>query len=261
VRNGLPRQRAISADERAATKRASENARAVVYGRQGCSYGVPVQVASTWRVELRPVFPFRRLLPLLLLGILAGCASLPPPAIPVANLKQYRIASVEVRGTDKFGSWPAIEEAYLKSVNATGKERARILGAPVSKEPALAAYAAKALQDILQHDLPQGTADLFGGPKPVTAIVTVLSFDVPSTAQRILIGGSPMLIAEIRLVEPNGAVVLASPNLVGVVPMAGGIAGVVVTSAADSLAGNDEIGRRLVASLVLRYHDWLAPKS
>ena len=189
---------------------------------------------------------------------MSACASLPPPA-PTVSLERFHIASVEVEGAMTIRSWPVEEEAYIKSRNLDSEAAGKIRTRPISENAELTAHVAGLLKELFLADLKRETGAHLAGPTPAKAVVRLSRFDVPSLARRMFTDQIAVLEATVTLVEPGGAVVVASPALTAALPLLGGLSSpvaAIVETANPSL----DPGRTLVSSYAGKYRGWLFPK-
>jgi hypothetical protein len=78
-------------------------------------------------------------------------------------------------------------------------------------------------------------AGALNGSRPVRIEVVVTQFIVPTAAQRIIVGGSNMMTADVNLVDAkSGAVILAHPKFTWAIQGGQGIGGVIAQAIVDS---------------------------
>ncbi|MET3356557.1 hypothetical protein V5F34_01240 [Xanthobacter autotrophicus] len=194
----------------------------------------------------------------ILLVTLAACASLPAPSISLADLGQFRLAGVEVKGAQAFGSWPAEEEAYLAAHALDQDTINRIKTRPIREEPAMATFALARASHLMQQEMTSATASIFTGQKPVKMVVDLRRFDVPSVARRIFTDQVATLSGRVLLVDQHGVTLLDSPDLNVAIPLLGGLS-TPVASAVEASSGNDP-GAGLVRKFAEAYRGWLLQK-
>jgi hypothetical protein len=103
----------------------------------------------------------------------------------------------------------------------------------------------------------QAVAGRLNGSRPVRLDLVVGEFTIPSVAQRLLIGGGPMMHASATLVDARtGAVIIAHPDVQAFLLRGSGIIGVAVASAMDN-ATNQTQESRLIAEYGRAYRSWL----
>lgn len=168
---------------------------------------------------------------------LAGCATVPPPALAISDLARYRIADVAVENVEVIDSWPAEEEIFLKK-GAGGDPGAadRLRNESASHFPALKAQMQAAMTDRFRAEFGALLGQTLSGPRPVKAVVRLKTFDIPSTLKRVLIDQNTKMQADIDLVDATtGAVVLHYPGPYKSSRLWGGV----LTPLADALRPSD----------------------
>jgi len=210
----------------------------------------------------------RLLLALALPLMLAACVTVPPPTMPVAELQSFKLAGVEVQGTQVIQSWPAMEQAYLASGKADADTARRLPSENAQNFPAVEAQFQAALQQRFAADLEGQVGALLQGTRPVKAVVQIQVFDVPSSARGGLVDNTAKLKANIDLVDAKSGAVLVSyagpmktltlgPSALTFV--AGGFAAV-AAQAMLATAVKGEPGSQLVATYVQDYRTWLVTR-
>jgi hypothetical protein len=197
----------------------------------------------------------RRLLLLGIAGFLAGCVTIPPPALEVDSIRALKIVDVKVEGIGVVNAWPAEEEVYIRN-NAVDAETAhKIRGEPARNFPAVRVHLETALTERMKLELANQVGPVMQGGRAVRAVVRLRSFDVPSMARRILIDQTAKLDAGIDLVDPaSGAVVLSYAGAPMSRMMPGGLGAPIF----DAIAGQSyDAGKLILADFVTRYREWL----
>ncbi len=136
---------------------------------------------------------------------IAGCATSATNTLPQAKRDALRIDSVELSfAPDAIISWP----------DAMGEfERSGAPDTPAARRAFLQQKAAGRLKAALAAHIPPA----FRGTDPARLRVTVRYIEVPSVVQRILIGGSHAIRAEIQVVDgKTGQTLVAAPDFNGV---------------------------------------------
>ncbi len=185
--------------------------------------------------------------------LVAGCATVPPPDLGVADLQRYRIVEVTVEGVEVIRSWPAEEEAFL-ATNPVGPELANRMRTESSNTfPELRAHFQRALTERLRLEFASQLASALAGPQPVRAVVRLRTFDIPSTSRRVFTDQDSKIQAEIDLVDARtGAVLLRYPGPFEFRRMVGGILAPVAASFEKS-----DVGQLMLTAYVSAYRNWL----
>ena len=97
------------------------------------------------------------------------------------------------------------------------------------------------------------------GARPVRLVATVTRVDIPSVAQRVIVGGHPAVQADIEVIDArSGAVLTTYRGAVGRRPAGQGI-----MALADSVAvsaGADDLFDRAANDYAEGFDGWLAPR-
>jgi hypothetical protein len=196
---------------------------------------------------------FRAVLLSLAALCLAGCATVPPPSIGLSDFQKYRIADVAVEGVDVIHSWPAEEEAFLKSSVADPEIANRLQSEPASNFPAVRAHFQRALEGRLRAEFASTVAPIFTGPRPLRAVVRLKAFDVPSTARRVFVDNQAKLQADIELIDPaSKSVILRYHGPYWRRALVGGLA----TDLALAIDRSD-VGSSQITDYMTAYRSWL----
>jgi hypothetical protein len=100
-------------------------------------------------------------------------------------------------------------------------------------------------------------AERLTGSRPVRLDIVVREFTIPSVAQRVIIGGDPMMHASATLVDARtGAVIIAHPDVQAFLLRGSGIIGVAVGAAINNAANQTEESK-LIAEYGRAYRAWL----
>jgi len=148
--------------------------------------------------------------------------------------------------------WEDGERAYGGPKGMSDAQMADARRTPEYKE-----YVGKILGAKIKEGIEQAMAGQLIGSRPVRLDIVVKNFTIPSAAFRILIGGSPQMIAAATLVDARtGAVIIANPELQAGVFSGNGLVGVAVQAAIDNASKQTAEGK-LVASYGQAYREWL----
>ncbi len=206
---------------------------------------------------------------------LAGCASAPPSPLSLSETKSLRLDSVNVSvAPDAAVSWAGAEEDLYGQKQAAGllqETKAIETGsvglngdpnaiknsaiAELAKSPEGKAYINERIADRLGTALEQTLKpSLQMGSRAVKLEVTVHQFSIPTAAQRVIIGGMPVIKASAVLKDAaTGAMLAQRPEMISAAYAGNGWAGVL----ADQFG--DDLDVRLVNSYSAQYKDWLVP--
>ncbi|MGX5773277.1 hypothetical protein [Methylorubrum zatmanii] len=200
----------------------------------------------------RPIFTTLVTACVLALG-LSACTTVAPNTLSPQDTANLRFTSVEVRVPPQTPiRWSSAEDDYLRARGLSLTDPA--LAATPEARAHLRDLAASRLKRALERVIarrPQGT-------RPVRLVATMTQVDIPSVAQRILIGGHPTVRADIEVVDArSGAVLTTYRGAVGLRP-----AGQGVMALADSIAvsaGADDLFDRAASGYADGFEGWLAP--
>ncbi len=123
------------------------------------------------------------------------------------------------------------------------------------------AYVQSLLAPKIKSGVERVMAGQLNGTRPVRLDIVVKSFTIASAVQRILIGGGYGMAADVNLVDAKtGAVILAHPNLTGMLLAGQGVLGTAVQAAVDN-SYKQGVPERIVESYAENFRDWLLPKA
>jgi hypothetical protein len=207
---------------------------------------------------------------------LAGCATAPPSPLTLADARALRVESVNVVVDPTASiSWANAENEFVNQKRAknelpkpseitTGSiglqdpnAKDSAVDTVLIKSPEGQAYVKDKVIKRLSGALDeQVKASLNGGNRPAKLEVTVHSFIIPSAAQRVIVGGQPVINASVILRDSEtGKVIAERPQMVSVAYAGNGWAGVLADQLFEDLDG------RLVNGYAVQYKEWLMPKS
>lgn len=198
----------------------------------------------------------RRVVAAALVVLVAGCVSVPPHALSISELQNYRIADVVVEGVEVIRSWPAQEEAFARAGGVDFETNNRLQTEPASSFPALRAQMQQALNERFKLEFTSQVAPIFTGSRPVKAIVRLKNFDVPSATRRVLVDQDAKIKAEIDLVDPKtGASIVKYDGPFRTKRLIGGVA-TVISVAFD----RSDVAYSLITDYITAYRDWLVAR-
>jgi hypothetical protein len=208
---------------------------------------------------------------------LAGCATAPPSPLTLASAKTLRLDTVDVKVAPEARiSWANIEHEYAAKRTAEGSMPKRKITetgsiginadpnaadnaaiAELMKTPEAKTYVQDRISSGLKSALEKALMpDLKNGNRATRLEVTVTEFSIPSAVQRVLVGGSPVIVASAALKDAaTGEVLAERKNMPAVGFALNGWGGVL----ADQLG--DDLDVRVVGSYSSQFKDWLVPKS
>lgn len=183
--------------------------------------------------------------------VLAGCQ------VVTSSLKTTDAQAFKLTGTTvKFDPQAAIwwgdgERAYAASKGADASEAETL-----AKTSAGTAYIRGQIASKVKSAMDRNLGAKLTGTRPVRVEVMVKNFTIASAAQRIIVGGSHMLQASVKLIDVHsGAVLVEHPGMVSMSGAGQGITGVIVESAIVS----GEAADRVTNEFANNYKNWLLP--
>jgi hypothetical protein len=187
----------------------------------------------------------------LLASALGGCVTHNNTLRPedVANFK-FAGVSVKVK-PGLYANWDEGYRAYAASKKIPDHELATASNGDDAKAYVGGLAAAK-VKDAMERQM----AGALTGSRPVRIEVLVTGLEISSAVQRVVIGGSNQLSADITLVDAkSGAVIIERPSLFSVVGAGNGVLGAAIQAAYD--AANGPPIDRLANDLSEKYKTWL----
>lgn len=209
---------------------------------------------------LLPIFAF-----VLLLG---GCAT-STISLSLDELERIRIERIEVVYAPEASiSWEKVETAYVEQVKAAAEkpkpwkqvlledQRAeeesfqRIINSPEGQQHMRDTLAAE-----IQRRVGAAVTPKFQGTRPVILEVNVLVFSIPPAAQRVLLGGAPVMGAIAVLRDAETGEELAKLDRAAAAGAGNGVLGVLIDQALPDLEDRlfDQYNRQLL--------EWLQPSA
>jgi hypothetical protein len=185
--------------------------------------------------------------------MLSACSTVPPPSLGPTDFQKYRIVDVAVEGVEVISSWPAEEEAFVRSNSVDADTVGRLQTEPASSFPAVRAHLHRALTARFKEEFASQGAGVFSGSRPLRAVVRLKAFDVPSTARRVFTDDTAKIQADIDLVDPaSKAVILRYEGPFRGRRLIGGLA----TGLALALDRSD-VGQSQITDYMKAYRNWL----
>ncbi|BCM83208.1 hypothetical protein [Methylobacterium indicum] len=182
----------------------------------------------------------------------AACNTVAPNRLSLADTAQLRFTAIEVRSTGAAINWTSAEDDYLRSRNLSLTDPALV------RTPEAQGFIRDLAARRLQAALERALAARPEGARPARLVVTLIAADIPSAAQRILIGGSPTIRATIEIVDARtGTVLTTYSGDRGIQPAGHGVIGVMVDGALTA-GGMDDLYDRAANDLARRFRTWLA---
>ncbi|KMO11297.1 hypothetical protein SQ03_27485 [Methylobacterium platani JCM 14648] len=182
----------------------------------------------------------------------AACNTVAPNRLSLADTAQLRFTGIEVRTAGAAINWTGAEDEYLRSRNLSLTDPALV------RTPEAQGYIRDLAGRRLKAAVERALASRPDGARPARLVVTLVAADIPSAAQRILIGGSPTVRATIEIVDARtGAVLSTYSGDQGMRPAGQGVLGVVVDGALTA-GGMDDQFDRAANDFARRFKAWLA---
>ena len=200
--------------------------------------------------------PFKCFVIASICAILGGCVSVPSHRLNSDDLQRYRIVDVAVEGAEVIRSWPAEEEAFLKTGAVDPETANRIRTEPAFKFPQLTGHLRQSLNARFGSGLTQVTGDIFTGSQPVRVIVRLREFDIPSVARRVFVDNHTRIKADIDIVDrATGRLILHYEGPFERNTRIGGLG----TGIALAFEQSD-LGASMIADYLSAYRNWLLRK-
>ena len=190
---------------------------------------------------------------ILLVGLgLSACKTIAPNTLSAADTANLRFTSVEVRAPETAKvRWSSAEDDYLKGRGLSMTDPA------LTKTPEARAHVHGQAAERLKAALERVVAGRIGGTREARVVATIEYVDIPSVAQRVVIGGSPSLKAELDVVDArSGAVLTRYSGALGSGIAPAGVTGVLVDSVMVA-AGRDDLFDRAANDYAAGFKSWL----
>lgn len=174
-------------------------------------------------------------------------------SVSLNEVRGYKITAIDVRfKDDAFINWGNGSVAVMnaRGLDTTNPASAEVLNTPEGRAQ-LRNLAADRLRGIMQASL----AGAVNGARPVIIRATMSRIDLPSVAQRVIIGGHPGMSGDVQVVDAASGRVLTEAPSFGVVSVAGqGIGGSLV----DALvSGGEDHFDRTGRNFSNQFRNWL----
>lgn len=201
-------------------------------------------------------------------AVLAGCAA-QTAGLSLTEVRALKIETIEVGAKPDANIWwgkaereyaekaqagavatPAVTKVKSKAADPVDSTAAH---AALVESPEGRAYVRQRAIDMLKARLDQQVAPAYQGTRRVKLIVSLTGMHIPSAAQRIVFGGTPLIAGSIVVVDlATGAEIAKSPQPIIAAAQAGnGVIGVLVDQAFADLED------RLTESFAARIKQWL----
>jgi hypothetical protein len=169
------------------------------------------------------------------------------------DVASFKLTGVTVRyKPDAHISWEDAVRAYATAKNIPDNELAGLSATPQAR-----AYMQDFLAGRIKSTLERKLSPKLAGTRPVRLEIVVRNFMVASAVQRIVIGGSHLMIADAVLVDARtNAAILSYPDMAASAAAAQGLVGTAVQAAID--AGQDtQPADRMLNNYSDSYSRWL----
>lgn len=182
--------------------------------------------------------------------VLAGCVTIQNTLSP-SDIQSFRLADVRVHvpaGAVLVWGDSAVEFAQFK-----GLPTSEYYTAANTEEGK--AWMRERLASRVKEAMQQQLGGALKGGRPVIVDVSIRNFELASAVQRVLIGGSYRIVADVALLDvKTGAVIVAYPEMIHAAPALQGVAGALMQAAYDV---NNPPTDRLANGFAERYREWL----
>jgi hypothetical protein len=197
------------------------------------------------------VLKLRLLAVALLASALAGCVTHTNTLRP-EDVASFKFAGVSVKvKPGLYANWDEGYRAYAAAKKIPDHELATTSNSEDAKAYVGGLAAAK-VKEAMERQM----AGALTGSRPVRIEVLVTGLEISSAVQRVVIGGSNQLSADIALVDAKtGAVIIERPSLFSIVGAGNGWLGAAIQAAYD--AANGPVIDRLSNELSEQYKKWL----
>ena len=189
---------------------------------------------------------------MLVAAMAAGCKTA-ENSLRREDVASFKLTGVTVRyKPDASIMWEDAVRAYATASHIVDDKLAEASTSPQAK-----AYMQKYLADRIKSTLERNLSPKLAGTRPVRLEVVVLNFTVASAVQRILIGGSHMMVADAVLVDARtNAIIVSYPDLAASAAAGQGVLGTAVTAAVEAGQGVTPADR-ILTNYADSYSGWL----
>lgn len=193
----------------------------------------------------------RSLAVILVCGLLAGC-QIAKHTLSATDISSMKLAGVRVSFAEGSVSWPEGMRAWAVARSIPDHELGERSNDPESRQ-----FVQTLLAGRIKQKLEADFSTRMIGNRPVHLDIKVNSFVVASAAQRVIIGGTHIMNAEIRLVDARSGATLADyPGLTATAASGQGLIGATVEAIAEASAKTDT-AERLLDNFSKGYSLWL----
>jgi hypothetical protein len=189
---------------------------------------------------------------MLVAAMAAGCKTA-ENSLRREDVASFKLTGVTVRyKPDASIMWEDAVRAYATASHIVDDKLAEASTSPQAK-----AYMQKYLADRIKSTLERNLSPKLAGTRPVRLEVVVLNFTVASAVQRILIGGSHMMVADAVLVDARtNAIIVSYTDLAASAAAGQGVLGTAVTAAVEAGQGVTPADR-ILTNYADGYSGWL----
>lgn len=196
------------------------------------------------------------------LAVLAGALALTGCVTTENSLSKNDIAAMKLTGVtvsyapDANVQWEDGIRAYATAKIIPDDEIATRTNTPEGK-----AYVQNLLAPKIKSGVERVMAGQLNGTRPVRLDIVVKTFTIASAVQRILVGGGYGMAADATLVDARtGAVIIAHPELRGILLAGQGVLGTAVQAAIDN-SHKQGVPERIIESYAQNYRNWLLARA
>jgi hypothetical protein len=189
---------------------------------------------------------------MLVAALAAGCKT------AENSLRREDVASLKLTGVtvrykpDASIMWEDAVRAYATAKGIPDHELAE-----ASTSPQARAYMQSFLADRIKGTLQRNLAPKLAGTRPVRLEIVVRNFTVASAVQRIVIGGSHLMVADAVLVDARtNATIVSYPDLAASAAAGQGVLGTAVQAAIEAGQGV-QTADRILTNYSESYSNWL----
>ncbi len=197
---------------------------------------------------------FRPLAAALLLSLgLAACTTIAPNTLSAVETANLRFTSLEVAVPEATRiAWSSAEDDYLRGRGLSMTDPA------LTKTPEARGHLRDLAASRLRAALERVTAKRQAGDRPARLVATIHNVNIPSAAQRVLIGGQPTVKADVAIYDARtNALLTTYTGAMGTKYTGEGVTGVLV-DAAFVAGGADDLYDRAARDYAAGFEDWLA---
>jgi LysM repeat protein len=180
--------------------------------------------------------------------MLVGCQTV-ANSLSATDIRSFRLAATSVEFDPQVAIWYGdAERAYAASKGVAATESDTVANTTEGK-----AYVRSQISSKISAAVQKNVGGALSGSRPVRVVVVVKNVTIPSVAQRVILGGTHMMQAEVRLIDAqSGKVLLTHPGLVSASTTGNGLAGALIEGA----IGGDAM-ERVANDFANNYKVWL----